>query len=54
MLLPAIGGLITGIITHYFCKDAIGTGADEMIGAFHNNEGKISSGVIIYGATREK
>jgi CIC family chloride channel protein len=45
ILLPTIGGLITGIITHFFCKDAIGTGADEMIGAFHNNEGKISTRV---------
>lgn len=47
LFLPAIGGLITGFITHYFCKDAIGTGADEMIGAFHNNEGKISTRVPI-------
>lgn len=47
LLLPAFGGLITGLITHYFCKDAIGTGADEMIGAFHNNDGKISTRVPI-------
>jgi CIC family chloride channel protein len=47
LLLPALGGFITGIITHYFCKDAIGTGADEMIGAFHNNDGNISTRVPI-------
>ena len=45
ILLPALGGLISGLLSHFFCKEAVGTGADEMIGAFHNNEGNISKRV---------
>lgn len=42
LFLPAIGGLLAGILNH-FSKEASGTGADEMIGAFHHNEGNIST-----------
>ncbi|MCC7051123.1 MAG: chloride channel protein [Bacteroidia bacterium] len=52
IIIPALGGLITGAITYFFCKDASGTGADEMINAFHNNEGKIATRVpFIKGIT---
>ncbi len=41
LLLPAVGGLLAGFIIQKFCKEASGTGTDEMIDAFHNKEGKI-------------
>jgi CIC family chloride channel protein len=50
LLLPAFGGLIAGLIIHFFCSDASGTGTDEMIYAFHNNEGKINAKVPMYKA----
>jgi CIC family chloride channel protein len=48
LLLPAIGGLIAGLIIHYLCKDAAGTGTDEMIYAFHFKEGKIDTKTPFY------
>lgn len=42
-LLPIVGGLITGSITHFFCKEAGGTGTDEMVKSFHYNEGKMDT-----------
>jgi len=50
LLLPAFGGLIAGLIIHFFCKDASGTGTDEMIYAFHYNEGKIDTKVPFFKA----
>ena len=50
LLLPAFGGLAAGLITHFFCKDASGTGTDEMIYAFHYNEGKINPRIPFYKA----
>ena len=50
VLLPAFGGLIAGLITHFFCKDASGTGTDEMIYAFHFKEGKINTRIPFYKA----
>ncbi|MCB1194151.1 MAG: chloride channel protein [Leptospiraceae bacterium] len=41
-ILPIIGGLITGSVIHFFCKEASGTGTDEMVKSFHYNEGKMS------------
>jgi chloride channel protein, CIC family len=41
LFLPAIGGLISGLIIHYYAPDAKGTGTDAMIDAFHNKVGRI-------------
>jgi chloride channel protein, CIC family len=48
ILLPALGGLAAGLIIHYFCSDASGTGTDEMIHAFHFKEGKIDTRTPLY------
>lgn len=48
LLLPALGGLAAGLIIHFFCKDASGTGTDEMINAFHFKEGKINTTTPLY------
>lgn len=50
LLIPAIGGLLAGYVTHRFCGEAIGTGTDAMINAFHNNEGRISGRVPLFKA----
>ena len=50
LLLPAFGGLAAGLIIHFFCQDAKGTGTDEMIYAFHYNEGKINTRVPFFKA----
>lgn len=48
LLLPALGGLAAGLIIYFFCKEAKGTGIDELIDAFHNQEGKIDTKVPFY------
>ncbi|HWY38880.1 MAG TPA: chloride channel protein, partial [Bacteroidia bacterium] len=50
MLLPAFGGLVAGLISHFFCRDASGTGTDEMIYAFHFKEGKINTRIPFFKA----
>ncbi len=40
-ILPAVGGLISGLIVYRFAPEAEGHGTDAMIDAFHNNEGSI-------------
>ncbi|MEZ4272809.1 MAG: chloride channel protein [Myxococcota bacterium] len=40
-LVPAIGGLLSGLLTYLFAPEAGGHGTDAMIDAFHNQEGKI-------------
>ncbi|MFI5141734.1 MAG: chloride channel protein, partial [Bacteroidia bacterium] len=50
LLLPAFGGLMAGLIIHFFCRDASGTGTDEMIYAFHYNEGKIDTRIPFFKA----
>ena len=50
ILLPAFGGLIAGLISYFFCKDASGTGTDEMIYAFHFKEGKINTRIPFFKA----
>ncbi len=50
LFLPAFGGLIAGLIVHFFCKDASGTGTDEMIYAFHYKEGRIDTRVPFFKA----
>jgi CIC family chloride channel protein len=48
VLLPVFGGLVAGLIIYFFSKDSKGTGSDEMIYAFHNNEGKIKTSIPIF------
>ncbi len=50
VLLPAFGGLMAGLIIYIYCKDAEGTGTDEMINAFHNKEGKIEPRIPFFKA----
>ncbi len=39
VLLPAIGGLLSGLFVYYFAPEAEGPGTDEMIRAFHRSRG---------------
>ena len=41
LLLPALGGLLSGYLTHRFAPEAQGAGTDAMIDAFHNQRGHI-------------
>ncbi|KAB2936626.1 MAG: chloride channel protein, partial [Phycisphaerae bacterium] len=41
LLLPALGGLISGLVVHWFCRDSRGHGTDELIRAFHRNLGNL-------------
>ena len=41
LLLPGLGGLIGGWLTHRFAPEAQGAGTDAMIDAFHNQRGQI-------------
>ncbi len=40
-LLPAVGGLISGILVYTFAPEAEGHGTDAMVDAFHNKEGNV-------------
>ncbi len=40
-LLPAIGGLISGLIVYRFAPEAEGPGTDELIRAFHRGRGQV-------------
>lgn len=52
LILPAVGGLISGWLVYRFAPEAAGTGTDAMIDAFHNKTGKISALVpFIKGVT---
>ncbi|MBF0196172.1 MAG: chloride channel protein [Planctomycetes bacterium] len=52
ILLPAVGGLLSGWITYRFAPEAAGTGTDAMIDAFHNKVGKINAVVpLVKGLT---
>jgi CIC family chloride channel protein len=50
LFLPSLGGLLTGIITHFFCREAKGTGTDAMINAFHNQEGRMNAKIPFFKA----
>ncbi len=50
ILLPAIGGLAAGLISYWLCREASGTGTDEMIYAFHHKEGRIDPKTPFYKA----
>ena len=43
LFIPAIGGLICGLIIYHYAPEAKGTGTDAMIDAFHNKVGRISA-----------
>lgn len=52
ILLPALGGLLSGWICYKFAPEAAGTGTDAMIDAFHKKVGKISPIVpLVKGVT---
>ncbi|MFQ5515037.1 MAG: chloride channel protein [Myxococcota bacterium] len=40
-LLPALGGLLSGLVVYRFAPEAEGHGTDEMIRAFHRQRGRI-------------
>ncbi|MFH1674600.1 MAG: chloride channel protein [Pseudomonadota bacterium] len=40
-LLPAVGGLLSGLIVYTFAPEAEGHGIDAMLDAFHNKEGQV-------------
>lgn len=39
VFLPAVGGLLVGLITHYWSQDVRGSGVDGFLEAFHNRSG---------------
>lgn len=43
IFLPALGGLLTGLLVHFLCREASGMGTDSMIYAFHHKEGQMST-----------
>ncbi len=43
--LPALGGLLSGLLVYWFAPEAEGHGTDEMIRAFHRNRGLIRARV---------
>jgi len=44
-LLPAVGGLLSGLLVYTFAPEAEGHGTDAMIDAYHNRGGKIRARV---------
>ena len=46
-LLPAIGGLLSGLVVYRFAPEAEGPGTDEMIRAFHQERGQIRPRVAV-------
>lgn len=47
-LAPAAGGILSGIVTTYFCHDARGGGTDAIIRAFHSEGGRIGGRVPFF------
>jgi len=41
LLLPALGGLVSGIVIHALCRRATGHGTDVLVRAFHHDLGKL-------------
>ncbi len=41
LFLPALGGLISGVLVYTFCPEAEGHGTDAAINAYHNKKGQI-------------
>ncbi len=50
VFLPAMGGLVSGIVSTFFCKEAAGGGTNSLIYAFHHDDGKIRGKVPFYKA----
>ena len=46
-MVPALGGLLAGLVTWRFCPDAAGHGTDSAIDAYHHRDGRISIKVPI-------
>ncbi|MEO7425939.1 MAG: chloride channel protein [Fibrobacteria bacterium] len=46
-LVPAVGGLLSGILVFVFAPDAAGTGTDGLIDAYHNRGGRIPLKVAV-------
>ena len=44
-MVPAVGGLISGLLVYSWAPEAEGHGTDAMIDAFHNKEGEIRTRV---------
>ena len=41
LLLPALGGLISGIAVRLLCPEAVGHGTDVLVRAFHRDMGRL-------------
>jgi chloride channel protein, CIC family len=50
LIVPAIGGLLCGLIVHRFAPEAAGGGGDAMLDAYHNKRGVIRGRVPIIKA----
>lgn len=48
LLFPTIGGLLVGLITHHLCNEAKGNGIDNLLDAFHSQEGEMRGRVSVY------
>lgn len=48
IFLPAVGGLLTGFISHKFSKETSGSGMDSFIESFHQMEGKLRGRIAFY------
>ncbi|MBW8890155.1 MAG: chloride channel protein [Fibrobacteres bacterium] len=46
-MVPAVGGLLSGLLVYTFAPDAAGTGTDGLIDAFHNRGGHIPFRVAV-------
>ncbi len=45
LVVPAIGGLLAGLLIHFFAREAAGPGAGMAIDAYHNRNGRIGGEV---------
>ena len=50
LILPVLGGILVGLITHYYCPEAKGNGIDGLLDAFHNQNGEIRGRISIFKA----
>ena len=48
IFLPALGGLLTGLISEKFSTETSGSGMDSLISSFHQMEGKLRGRVALY------
>jgi CIC family chloride channel protein len=49
-IIPALGGLVSGLLVYHFAPEAAGGGGDAMIDAFHNRAGHIRGRVPVVKA----